>query len=355
MELIMTDENFDSDTKKVLASIEQLPNQIQDTWSQLSKLTFSIPREQIKHIVVCGMGGSIIGADVLRSVFSSELSVPIFIVSDYHLPSFVGKESLVILSSYSGTTEEVLSCAQEAKERNAFITGITQGGTLATFLTSERIPSLIFTPTYNPSQQPRLALGYSIFGQIGLLAKIGMISLSNETVSSVLSLMQTTNAQYGNTVPEEMNDTKLLARQLSTKIGFLISSEFLSGSTHVMANQINENAKHVAFPLVVPELNHHLLESLSYPTSNATTLHAVFFDSPLFDERNRKRLSITREVVGKNHISTSTYHFSENEKLLTAMRMLHFGSYVSFYLGMIHGVNPSSIPWVDYFKEQLKK
>jgi len=301
------------------------------------------------------MGGSIIGADVLRSVFSSELPIPLLIVSDYHLPSYVGKDSLVILSSYSGTTEEVLNCAREAKERNAFLTGITQGGTLATFLTDEHIPSLIFTPTYNPSHQPRLALGYSIFGQIGLLAKIGMISLTDETVSSVVNLLHTTNAQYGSTAPEEKNDTKLLSRQLAERIGFLISSEFLTGNSHVMANQINENAKHVAVSFVIPELNHHLLESLSYPTSNVTTLHAVFFDSPIFDERNRKRISITREVFEKNRISTSYYLFSENEKLLTSMRMLHFSSYVSFYLGMIHGVNPVTIPWVDYFKEQLKK
>src|SRR5690606_20145799 len=120
------------------------------------------------------------GAMVSKSIIGPEMSYPSEIVSDYHLPKYVNSDTLVVLTSYSGSTEEVLSCAEEGLQKNAKMIVLTKGGKLGDFAKTNNIPSYIFDGKLNPSGVPRLGLGYSILGLMGLLSKVGVMTFDKE-------------------------------------------------------------------------------------------------------------------------------------------------------------------------------
>jgi glucose/mannose-6-phosphate isomerase len=145
---------------------------------------------------------------------------------------------------------------------------------------------------------------------------------------------------------------KTFAEKLKNKIPIIVSSEFLLGNAHVLANQINENAKCFTTYFGLPELNHHLVEGLKNPSANKN-LKFVLVNSDLYHPRNQKRYKILKEVLQRNKINFIEYRPKAKTKLQQSMETLLFGSYLSFYLAMIYNLDPSPIPWVDFFKKRL--
>lgn len=343
------------DISNSLGSIEQLGQQVQHIWQEVGKLEFDPSYAQVTSVVVAGMGGSALGTHVIQTLFREQLKVPVIIAPEYTVPNFVDEHTLVIASSYSGSTEETLAAAQDAITKGAKITGITTGGALAELLAAHNVPRLVYEPTHNPCNSPRMALGYSIFGQIGLLSKIGLLSLSQADIESVLHTIAAAQVQYSADAPQESNPAKHLAFQLVGKIPVLIVSEHLEGVAHVFANQLNENSKTYSEYRVVPELNHHLLEGLQFPSTNDETFFMVTAHSNLYQEKNQIRMRLTQEVLEQQHVDYQPIEMSAGSKLDQAFEYLVFGSYVNYYLAMLNNVNPEPIPIVDWFKQQLKK
>lgn len=164
------------DPKNTLESTDLMLDQCQQAWKEVNALDIPQDLGKISNIVFCGMGASIYGALVVKALLGSDLPYPTEIITDYHLPAYVDNDTLVVLTSYSGTTEEVLSCAKEAKEKNAKMLVLTKGGQLAEFAKANNVPSYIFDGKLNPSSVPRLGNGYSVLGLIGLLNKAGFWS-----------------------------------------------------------------------------------------------------------------------------------------------------------------------------------
>ncbi len=133
------------------------------------------------------MGGSAFGAHVLLSLYKNSISVALVLVSNYSLPQWVNKDSLVVLSSYSGTTEEILSCGREATERKAMVVGISNGGQLVEFLKQQDYPRLIFAAKNNPCGQPRLGSGYMVLGTIGIVCKLGFLNIPKEEIVEAIN------------------------------------------------------------------------------------------------------------------------------------------------------------------------
>ncbi|MCU0373403.1 MAG: SIS domain-containing protein, partial [Ignavibacteria bacterium] len=138
----------------------------------------AVPKEykNIKNVVMCGMGGSGLGARVIESVFASDLNIPLVRVNDYHIPRFVDSDTLVICSSYSGETEETLQNANEAIAKKVKCIVIANGGRLIDLAKENKLPFYDIEPNFNPSDQPRMAIGYSIVGQLVLSSKTGLFN-----------------------------------------------------------------------------------------------------------------------------------------------------------------------------------
>jgi glucose/mannose-6-phosphate isomerase len=343
------------DSQNMLGSIEKVPNQVLQIIEEIKNITIPMSYKKINHIAFLGMGGSTLGAHCIRAAFESSLSVPFEIVNDYHIPAFIGKQSLVFVVSYSGTTAEPLAALTEAKKKGAKIIIISSGGDLAKVAKRLKIPALIFKTTNNPCGSPRMGLGYTIFGPLLILAKLKLIAISTGEIQTVFQTLTRYGQEFGVAKNHEVNQAKLAAESLLGKSVWYIGANHLAGSVHVAANQMNENAKRFAGWFAIPELNHHLLEGLVFPKENSATLSFVLVESTLYDKRVQKRFAITKEILQKNNIAVFPYPAQEKTKLLQVAELLVFSSYVSFYSALLEGIDPTAIPVVDYFKSVLNK
>jgi glucose/mannose-6-phosphate isomerase len=340
------------DVSNMAGSVESLAQQIEHAWQDTRSLTFT-PQAEIRSVIVAGMGGSALGADVIRHVFKDQLAVPLEIARDYTLPASVGKHTLVILASYSGTTEETLSCAQQAQTAGAQLMVISAGGALIELAEKHNLTHYTIVPTHNPSGQPRAAIGYAITGTIALLNSAGLISVSKTDVDTVLQTVRATTEECSIENPEEGNPAKLLAFNMVDLRPVIVVADFLEGAGHVAANTTNENAKAFADYKVLPELNHHLLEGLQFPKTNTSTHTFVFVMSILYHERNRTRAELTQELIDEMGIPTVQLPLKGTTKLAQAFELITLFAFASFYLSLLENINPTPIPYVDKFKEAL--
>ena len=341
------------DKGNYLSSIEALPEQCRQTWQEVGQVEIPASYREVEKIVINGMGGSAFGGLVAKSVYRNQLKVPLEIINSYSVPAYVNEKTLFIFSSYSGTTEEVLATVDEVLSRGAKGLGITTGGRLAEILSQKQIPYFKINPQFNPSGQPRSALGYAILGTIGLLKKTGVLSIEDAEIQAVMENLNQTNQTFGVGSLETDNPAKKLARSSQGKVVILVGAEFLAGSTHIFRNQLNETAKNFADFYLLPELNHHLMDGLSFPKTNTQNLTFLFFDSSFYSPKIGKRMAITKDVVTQNKIPVLSFECLAEDRLSQAFEAIQFGSFVSFYLAMLNGVDPSVIPWVDYFKEKM--
>lgn len=336
-------------------SLELLPDQIRQVVED--SLVIKIPKDysEINNIVVAGMGGSNLGARIAKVLFANELKVPLDVLAGYQVPAYVDEKTLFILSSYSGTTEEVLSVYPEAKKRGAKLLGITSksGKGLEQLMLKDDIPGYIFEPKFNPANSPRLAVGYAVFGLAILLAKAGLLKLETNEIEKLVNVMEINDRKLRPEVSAELNIAKQIAVKLRNKIPTIVGAEFLEGNVFIMRNQFCETAKNFANYLVAPDLNHFSMEGLSFPANNKNNMIFLFFESDLYSDRIQERISLTKRVVEKNDISTIVHKLTGSAKLEQSMEMLQFASYVTYYLAMLNEQNPIPNPWVDWFKENL--
>lgn len=328
------------DPSGVLASTGMFADQCEQAWREASAIRFPSSYQPIYNIVVCGMGGSRFTPRTIKELFRDRIKEPYEIVEDYTLPAYVDKDTLVILSSYSGTTEEVVSCREDAIQRGAKVTAVSQKAIAPV--------GYYFDPKHNPCGQPRIGGGYMLMGHLGILAALKLIDIDEKEVLEAISYAR----KIASTSKEQ---AKQLAMMLKDSHPFIVTSEFLRGFGNGMGNQINETAKLISDPRNIPELNHHLMEGLKRPD----TLHQnglfLFFLSRFYSTPVQKRYKITKEVVEKQLIKTHTVELAGPSKLAQVLEAYTLSGFTTFYMAMLYDTDPVAIPWVDYFKQELAK
>ncbi|MFH0873777.1 MAG: SIS domain-containing protein [Candidatus Komeilibacteria bacterium] len=324
----------------VAASVEQLPEQIiwtLDHWPRKRLLA----RKKYNSVIVCGMGGSALAADLLRYIYWRQLKVPVIIVNNYQLPGLASADSLVIIASYSGATEEALGCFQEARKRRLSALVITSGGQLAEAAAADKIPHFIFTTKFNPSGQPRLGLGYMLAAFALSLKSAGILQLDLAELRRAAMTMRGGRGLL--TAP---------ARQMLNKNCLIIASEHLTGAAHIMSNQLNETAKLFAAYFALPELNHHLLEGLSNLGSQSKKWVAVMLESSDYYVRTKKRYRLTEKILQRLGIKVLKQSFIGNG-LEQGLKMLWWSSALTLKLAGKEQLDATAIPWVDLLKQEL--
>ncbi|MEK7526527.1 MAG: SIS domain-containing protein [Patescibacteria group bacterium] len=344
MNLDSQEEITQLDKSNVLGSVQNFSNQVIHAFEEASRVTVPEDYKNISNVVMCGMGGSGLAGRVIESLYPN-LFLPLVRINDYNLPGFVNEKSLVICSSYSGNTEETLENANQAIAKNAKWMAIAAGGKLLDLAREHNVPYYQILPTHNPSNQPRMAIGYSVVGQLVLASKTGILHIDRSDIDQIVEAMKMIDE----------NEAKQIAQKLFDRVILFISSEHLVGATHVSNNQLNENAKNMSFDFQIPELNHHLMEGLRNPSDNKEDLAVLLINSSLYGERIKKRFAITKEVFEKNGIPTQEFNLKSTSKLAQVFEFIQFGAYLAFYVSVLNGLDSAPIPWVDYFKEQLAK
>jgi len=344
------------DPSGVLKSICLFSDQCFQAWSESSQIKFPLAYEQVQNIVVCGMGGSRFTPRTIKELFSDRIRVPYEIIDDYTVPAYVDQHSLVIVSSYSGSTEEPISAGKAALKRGAKLTAVTSGAQVAKMMRELQLPAYIFNDIkYNPCRQPRIGSGYMLLGHLGILKSLKFIKIETKEIFEAIKFAELVGKQYYPQVRIANNLAKQLAKILYNKHAFIVSAEFLKGFANGFANQINENAKMISDYRFIPELNHHLMEGLQRPASLHDNGLFLFILSNLYSPEIQKRFAITQEVVTKQKLATHRVILAGKTKLAQALEAFTLSGFSSFYLAMLYGTDPIKIPWVDYFKEQLAK
>lgn len=343
------------DTGKILASIRLLPDQMEQAWQDIKYLDLPKACFLAKNVVIAGMGGSALGGRIVDSLLADRVRVPIEVFTQYDLPNYVNEKTLVLVNSYSGNTEEALSMANHAIEKKARVIGVTCGGKLAKLMKKESQASYIIEPKANPSGQPRMGLGYSIATILAYLSRCGFIHLTEDDFYELVITTRKFVKEYDSDIDTSKNLAKKISKKLHQKAIILIASGHLMGVVHAFKNQLNENSKTFSTLFDLPELNHHLLEGLKYPAKTREIFHFLLFDSIFYHKRVQKRLTLTADVIEKNGHQYSLFKPRSKKKLSQIFEVLTFGSVVSFYLAALYGINPSEIPWVDYFKKKLSE
>lgn len=342
------------DKSHLLASVESLSDQIQDAWEQTKSLSFPSDYANVKNIVVSGMGGSALGSLIIKQLYKDELTLPLEIYPHYQLPGYVNADSLVLLSSYSGTTEETLAAAEHAQKVGAKIAVITGGGELASLATSNNWPIYHIEEKYNPSTQPRMAIGYAVFGQLAMFTKIGLINIAE---SQVLNLVDNLHILVKKLGPEiENSPAKFLAFSAYDKHTIFIAAEHLIGAAHVINNQFNENAKCLTSEWHLPEFNHHYMEALSFPLQAKDSTIFLLFNSPLYHERVQKRVILTKQLLEQKGFEVQLIQATAGGKLEQIFEIIQLGEFVAAYLPILYGISdPGPVPNVEWFKAQMAK
>ena len=331
-------------TDIVLDSINNFPKQISQVIDDVSKIDFPASYSNAENIIISGMGGSLFSYFNINHFFRSTLKKPIFCVNDYINPKFLDKNSLFISSSYSGTTEEVLTATNDALTKTDNITGLTVDGALSELLKKNKKIYYQFDPKFNQSGQPRIGYGYMIFGAICILARLGYIDLDNQQLLTAINDLTASQQQI-------YQQAQGIINEIEGKIIIYATADHLSGVAHVIRNQTNESSKHLAEYNLIPELNHHFMEGLQFPTDKKIVF--IFLNSSFFDDKISLRLKLTQEIVEKNNIATKIIEINSANRLSELLNFLQFGGYLTYLLGMKHNVDPSIVPWVDYFKREL--
>ena len=342
------------DASDVGFGIENLPEQIRLAWRDTRELEIPRLAGKVQNILLAGMGGSGLGAHLLEAALPDRLKIPFFALRDYALPGWVDSKSLVILSSFSGNTEEVLTAAAEAKKRRAKVFVICAGGTLAALAKKEKWPIYEFVPG-ELAKQPRFGIGLSFGGVIGLLERTGLLKVTEKELQAMMQAMHEVIDSSAVDVPTKENPAKTVAEELVGNIVLIFAAEHLTGVAHVMANALNETAKHFATYFALPEMNHHLLEGFTNPKFFGPKTKVVMLSSGLYNERTQLRVKLTAELCERQGTSVVEYVSAGKTKLEEVGEIFQFASYVAWYMAMLNKANTMAIPFVDELKDRMKK
>lgn len=322
--------------------IADFPQNITDALKIAAAFKLKNNPNEIRNIVICGMGGSGIGGKIFAQWVQDEISLPIQICQDYNLPHFVDKFTLVIGSSYSGNTEETISAVKEAKERGALILGICSGGQLKDFC-EENNYDYIIVPGGNP---PRSALAFSVVQLINIFVQLGLIDFKFlKQLESARDLIISENAFIKKEAIE-------LAHFLKGKVGVFYSETKYESIIVRARQQFNENSKLLCWHHVIPEMNHNELVGWG---GGDNRFAAVFFDTKDLNPRNNKRLEITISDVRKKTENVRIISSKGENQIERSIYLTHLVDWSSFYLSELNEVDVMDIKVIDFLKDALSK
>ena len=346
------------DPQGMLGHIDGLPDQLQSAWdlSQKQPPVFAnglgLSTSEVRQIVITGMGGSAIGADLVAAAVMDSCPVPVIVHRDYGLPAFAtGPETLVICSSHSGNTEETLDSYETAVKNGCHVLVVTTGGKLAERANAAGTPVWLF----EHKGQPRAAVGFSFGLILGALSRLGLVPDAGDDVASAVRAMnsQQTALVAESSVPK--NPAKRLAGQLMGRWVTVFGAGVLAPVARRWKGQINEVAKAVANFEFIPEADHNTLAGVLHPPE-VIPPHVItlFLRAPSDHPRNRLRLDLTRKTYMLEGLNADGYTAKGDTPIAHIWTALHFGDYMAYYLAMAYGVDPTPVSALESLKTALR-
>lgn len=337
------------DPQDMLGQITGLPTQLERAWSLGQEQELPATHE-VHQVVVAGMGGSAIGADLLAAYCAPRATIPVIVWRNYGLPGYVsGPSTLVIASSHSGNTEETLSAFDQALAAGATAMAVTTGGELEARAQAAGAPVWRF----EHQGQPRAAVGFSFGMLLAALARLGLVEVGLDRLSGAVAAMRNQEASIGADVPVAGNLAKRMAGQLMDRWPTFIGADLLAPVARRWRTQVAEIAKAVGQFEELPEADHNMVAGVQHPESLFGPTMVVFLRSSLNHPRNLKRLEATRDILMVEGFNTDILEAQGDSRLAHQWTSLHLGDYVAYYLAMAYGADPTPVTAIEDLKQRL--
>lgn len=301
--------------------------------------------EKVKRVLVAGMGGSALASELARGLWSDRLLWPVDICKDYALPAYVDAQTLVICSSYSGTSEETLAALATARAAGAQVVCVTAGGKLLETAQAESLPYVALPAGI----QGRYGVLSGLLAWASIAEVLGVGGLVDELRQAAQAVAPAAKA-WAPEVPLVDNEAKQLAESLLGKPVIVYAGAGLSAVAQKFKVDLNENAKHMAWWNSLPEMNHNELSGWGHPREHG--LRVVELLSDLDHEQVKKRFEIMNRLMSDRWAPVKV---QAQGKTLAEQTVWAFmlASYASAYLATLNQVEIATLPLVDKLKKQL--
>lgn len=342
----------ESDKSNLFQVLIDLPKQIEEACkigSGLEKIINIVPN----RILILGMGGSAIGGDLLRNYLSQlegAKHIQIIVNRDYSIPEFIDNSWLVIASSYSGNTEETLSAVKASEMKCKNIIGICTGGKLEKYLTTYNFP-VIKIPA---GLQPRAALAYSFFPLLYLLMLNGAIKETgiSEIAVSINKILENSKekAEIFSKESEE-NEAYVISRNIFEYMTIVYSSSKYEVVNLRWRGQFQENSNMPSFGNILPEMNHNEINCLDY--NKLKEFYFFILKDNAENNRIELRFKFLIDTFKKNKLKHAIIELNSKHLLVNYFELIQLADWISFWTGLMRGVDPSEIKNIMDLKEYM--
>ncbi|MBC8479229.1 MAG: bifunctional phosphoglucose/phosphomannose isomerase [FCB group bacterium] len=337
------------DPDNMYDAIAGFPGQIAHILEHLLPKALKYEHPEYQSVLIAGMGGSAIGADLVRAFTQGICEIPVFVNRNYSIPGWVNNHSLVIASSYSGNTEETLSCFYQARESGADCIIVTTGGKLLDLAKEHQLDALIMPA----GLQPRAALGYSFTTLVLLFTKLGLLPLA---VLDDLNRIHPILAEYSKSlqISAEDNPARDFAEQIHNTIPAIYGSDDLTWVAALrLRGQLAENAKMMALHHHIPEQNHNEIEGWTCNEDLLKKMSIIWLRDAEDSEQIQNRMDITSELLAPRAGCSLSVDQQGETPLERLLKMIHFSDWISYYAALLNGVDPTPVDRIGSLKEKL--
>jgi len=338
------------DKSDMLGHLMKTPDYCRDAINRAKQV--KVPEKvKPKNIVIAGMGGSAIGGEILQDWLKDELSIPIEVCRDYALPAYANKDTLFFANSYSGNTEETLSAFLDAIRRKCMAITITSGGHLLSFSKELQVPHLTI-----PSQlPPRVAIPYLFFPFPVLMERMGLLPSVEEDLQEAIKVLEKVGEENSPEIPTEDNLAKKLALELVETIPVIYGFRQYQSIAHRLKTQFNENSKVPSKHDVFPELNHNETVGWEAPENFTKKYSVLLIRDPEEPPEIKHRIEVTKSLALHKAKKVLEIYARGEEKLAKMFSVLGVGDFMSVYLAILQGVDPTPVKIIDEVKRALGK
>ncbi len=320
-------------------------------WKEVMKLTedveLNIDRSRIKNICFAGMGGSAIGADLIRAYSLKSCPYPVQVNRHYEIPNYIDENTLFIACSFSGNTEETLTALNSAMAKGAQIIGVTSGGELKKHAIEHEF-DYIQIPGGMP---PRAALAYSFVPLFRIFQTLEYLDESDSVLDDTYNLLSDGVSKF---IDIDDNDALALARELNESLPIIYSDALLMEPVNLRwRGQIEENSKMLVYGNLIPEMNHNEIVGWEHIAHLAGRLTVVMLKDRDDNPRVTKRMEIVKELVMDQALSVIEISTIGNSRLERMFSLVQLADWVSMYLALLNEIDPTPIAKIDILKSKL--
>jgi len=336
----------------MLPAVEAFPRQCKEALRLGRELPSLPPADGLGRVAYLGMGGSAIGGDVLRILLEEATGLTMSVHRSYRLPVTLGADTLAVVASYSGNTEETISAFEDAVYLGCRVLVVSSDGEL---LKRARVSGLPYV-TVPPGLQPRAALGYLSLAAAVVMERMGLLQGFVKVASDTVAHLEDKVEEWGRLSATSKNFAKQLAHRLAGKIPVVYGTESLLGvAAYRWKCQFNENAKTPSFCHVLPEMNHNEIVGWHGLDDLTRRVETIFLLEEDDDSRVAKRVEATAELLRDRVGGVTVIRVggrTRTEKLFGAMCL---GDFVSVYLALLNGVDPTPVESIALLKERMAR